>query len=89
MPDPTVERRGLDALLNAMPFFDLLAVDWQLDEPLGWNGPGPWLMVTLGQRSDDGAHAWATHTYAIWKRTGAVHLVTADGEVIDPPYLRL
>lgn len=76
----TTERRALDSLLAIFPWFDVLDIDWQ---------HGPWLLVTLGQRSDDDAHAWATHKYAIWKRTGAVHLVGPDGAVIDPPIIEV
>lgn len=87
MIDPTTERRALDALLARFPFFDLLRVEWQLGQELGWDPPGPWVLVDLGQRSDDRAEAWAVHHFAIWKRTGAVHGVDAEGAVIDPPLI--
>lgn len=98
--EPTIERRALNALLVMFPDFDLLGVDWQRPADylahrqgsgsIGDLGePGPWLLVYLGQRSDDGFEAWARHDYAIWKRTGAVHLVGADGAVIDPPLITL
>jgi hypothetical protein len=80
----TIERLALDHLLYTFADFDLLEVDWQLPD-VGRADPGPWLLVTLGQRSDDGGHAWARRRYAIWKRTGAIHGIDADGAVIDPP----
>ncbi len=81
----TTERQGLDGLLALFPDFDLLEVNWKLPNESRAD-PGPWLIVLLGQRSDDGAHAWAVHHYAIWKRTGAVHLL--DGAmVVDPPII--
>jgi hypothetical protein len=83
---PTVERQALDKLLSMFPDFDLMGVDWQRPKGQG-ETPGPWLIVFLGQRSEDGFEAWARHEYAIWKRTGAVHLVGADGAVIDPPII--
>lgn len=82
----TTERKGLDALLEMHPDWDLLGLDWQL---IGDGiGSGPWLLVQMGQRSDDGAEASARHQYAIWKRTGALHLVDSHGAVIDPPIYR-
>lgn len=89
--EPTLARRGLDLLLATYPGFDLLKVDWQLPED--WQlfgasaerGAGPWLLVVLGQRSDDGSEVWARHHFAIWKRTGAVHGVQHDGSVTDDP----
>jgi hypothetical protein len=85
MMHPTTERRALDRLLDLFPAFDLLDVNWQL--PSDTNAGGPWLLVRLGQRSDDGYEAWAVHHFAIWKTTGAVHGIDADGAVIDPPLI--
>ena len=69
-------RRGLDGLLANVPHLELVAAEWQRG--------GPWLLVTLGQQSADGADVFALHEYAIWKRTGAVHGVHA-GAVTDDP----
>lgn len=95
----SLERQALNNLLALHPEFDVLRVDWQLGERELCNHldcesgkpcfrsagmiPGPWLMVTLGQRSDDGAEAWAERTYAIWKSTGAIHFLQHDGSVSD------
>jgi hypothetical protein len=79
----TAEREGLDAILVMHPEWDLLGLDWQLAHESA--GAGPWLLVQLGERSQDGAEAWARHDYAIWKRTGAVHIVDGYGAVVDPP----
>lgn len=84
--EPTTERRAIDELLAVFPWFDVLDVDWQLPDETR-SDSGPWVLVTIGQRSDDGAEAWAQHRYAIWKRTGAVHGIDATGAVIDPPLL--
>ena len=89
MREPTIERRALDLLLAMHPFFDLLEVDWQLaiEDEGETIRPfiGPWLLVTLGQRSQDGGPVWARHRFAIWKATGAVHGVEEDGAVTDDP----
>jgi hypothetical protein len=74
----SIERQALDLLLRSHPSFDLLDVDWQ--EP-----PGPWILVTLGQRSTGGGETWARHHFAIFKRTGAVHGLQHDGSVTDDP----
>jgi hypothetical protein len=81
--DVTTEREALDALLAMFSWFDVLSVDWQRPDHTR-SEPGPWLLVTLGQRSDDGTEAWAEHRFAIWKRTGAVHGIDVNGAVIDP-----
>lgn len=73
------------------PDFDVLRVDWQNALAGGCHPslaprnvePGPWLLVTLGQRSDAGNEAWAETTYAIFKRTGAIHFLGLDGAVSD------
>jgi hypothetical protein len=82
---PTTERRALDRLLALFPSFDLLEVNWY--RASGTTDGGPWLRVRLGQRSDDGYESWAVHHFAIWKVTGAVHGIDADGAVIDPPLI--
>jgi hypothetical protein len=83
--DPSPVRLALDELLRRYFFFDLVDVDWQLgavEKPLG----GPWCVVRLGQRSEDFARseAWAVHTFAIWKSTGALHSMNG-GAVSDDP----
>jgi hypothetical protein len=67
-------------LLRFAPHLDLVSAEWQQD--------GPWLLVTLGQASDDGAERFARHHYAIWKATGAVHGVNPGGDVTDDPVMR-
>lgn len=42
---------------------------------------GPWLEVDLRDR--DGSIS----KFAIWKRTGAVHQISPDGTVVDPPMI--
>jgi hypothetical protein len=87
--EPTTERQALDLLLRLHPFYDLIEIDWQLalDDEGEEVRPfvGPWLLVTLGQRSDDGGPIWARHHFAIWKATGAVHGLQEDGSVTDDP----
>jgi hypothetical protein len=85
MTKPTRERLALDRLLAIYRTFDVLHVDWQLPSETG--SAGPWLLVELGQRSDNGVEAWARHRFAIWKATGATHGVGSDGAVLDPPLL--
>ena len=78
-------RKGLDWLLAYMPHLELVDADWQRPEGVtGGGAGGPWLLVTLGQLSDEGGDVFALHPYAIWKRTGAVHGMR-DGAVVDPP----
>ena len=77
-------RRALDELLTAYPFFDVLKIEWGLDDE-GFTGPYPWLLVELGQPSEDDAEVWARHRFAIWKSTGAVHGLQHDGSVTDDP----
>jgi hypothetical protein len=58
-----------------------------------WEGGivGPWVLVKLGQPSETMRSeplilpAWATWEFAIWKVTGAVYRVGADGAVPDDP----
>jgi hypothetical protein len=73
-------RRGLDLLLAQAPHLDLLKAEWQAE--------GPWLLVTLGQRSAGVRETWARHRYAIFTNTGAVHGLQQDGAVTDDPILQ-
>jgi len=97
--EPSLVRLALDELLRLYPMFDLASVDWQLPVPIvlysegvparPWEGGivGPWVLVKLGQPSAtfDEAPAWATWEFAIWKVTGALYRVGADGAVPDDP----
>lgn len=74
--DVSPARHGLDWLLEQHPHLELLEAKW-----IG----GPWLTVTLGQRSDTDDDVFARWSFAIWKRTGAVHGVQALGDVTDDP----
>jgi hypothetical protein len=74
----SLARIGLDRLLEMYSTFNLISAEWQ--------GGGPWLLVSLGQSSDNG-DAHAVHHFAIFKRTGAVHGVQHDGSVTDEPLL--
>lgn len=75
---PSLARQGLDWLLASCPHLELVRAEWQPD--------GPWLLVTLGQRSVSPSmvESFARHPYAIWKHTGAVHGMQ-DGAVTDDP----
>ena len=77
--NPSPARRGLDLLLERHPHLELVTAEWQRED-----AEGPWLLVTLGQRSDVG-EAFALWPFAIWKSTGAVHGIGADGAVTDDP----
>ena len=83
--EPTTVRYALDELLRAHPFYDVVAVDWQLAEDT--RDAGPWVLVTLGQPSDDGEPPWARWEFAIWKRTGDVYAVQW-GLVGEEPIIR-
>jgi hypothetical protein len=87
--EPSTTRRGLDQLLRSFPTWDLIEVDWQLaldgEHETVRAFVGPWLLVTLGQPSEDGGPYWAKHHFAIWKETGAVHGLLHDGSVTDDP----
>jgi hypothetical protein len=83
-------RRALEELLRRHPMLDLLAIDWQVDpaderQAARWRGS--WVLVELGQPSDTIAvePAWAVWRFAIWRSTGAVHIVGAGGAVSDDP----
>jgi len=79
----TTERQALDRLLAAHPDWDLIRVSWMTPEDRMF--VSPWLIVVLGQRSEDGSEAWAHHRYAIWKKTGAIHGIQDDNSVTDDP----
>lgn len=81
MSEPGIERRAVDRLLAAHPDFDLLEVAW--GSPHEPTAPVPWLIVVLGQRSAGGGEVWARYAFAIWKHTGAIHGLQADGSVTD------
>jgi hypothetical protein len=82
--DKSPARRGLDKLLELHPHLELVEADWQREDH--HNVAGPWLLVTLGQRSADGSEAFALYPFAIWKLTGAVHgMEGPKGPVTDDP----
>lgn len=84
---PSLARQGLDLLLFMHKHLDLVSIDWQVPSNVHDFG-GPWLLVELGQPSDDFDEqrpAWAIWRYAIWKTTGAVHRIGHDGAVDDDP----
>jgi hypothetical protein len=45
---------------------------------------GPWLLVTLGQRSEGSNEAFALYPFAIWKATGDVYVVGGDDSIFRP-----
>jgi hypothetical protein len=75
---PSLVRQALDALMRAYPMFDLVAIEWTPD--------GPWVLVSLGQPSEGDTLAWGRWEFAIWRRTGAIHLMQ-NGAVSDEPAL--
>jgi hypothetical protein len=89
--EPSLARRGLDKLLEAFWFREIESVDSQPGLPIvvrdivtdeqsmSWApGPsGPWVIVTFV----------GADQFAIWKETGAVYRVGADGAVQDEPIL--
>lgn len=77
----SLPRRGLDLLLALHPEHELLGAEYQYD--------GAWLLVHLGVRGEGAADAFAIYPYAIFKNTGAVYGVQADGSVGDDPLWRL
>jgi hypothetical protein len=92
--EPGLVRRGIDWLLAQHPHLDVVKVDWQVDPSDGrsvarWRGP--WVLVDLGQPSEQIVlePAWAVWKYAIWRTTGDVYVVGADGAVGDDPILRM
>lgn len=101
--EPSRVRRAVDALLARYPYFDLLYVDWQRkgvevaslarlgDLPSFRFYPDdltlPWVRVWLGEPAVRG-DAWAIWPFAIWKTTGDVYRVGADGAVGDEPLIR-
>jgi hypothetical protein len=87
---PSPARRGLDWLLETHPHLDLVSLDWQVEPDDGrsvahWRGP--WLLVELGQPSEqiEIEPAWAIWRFAIFRRTGAVHPIDHDGAASDDP----
>jgi hypothetical protein len=90
--EPSNARRGLNLLLRTFPARELERIDAQRGLPIvvrdtetgeeseRWPpGPdGPWMLVDFlgGDR------------FAIWKATGEVYRVSADGTVEDDPILR-
>lgn len=96
LPPASPVRLALDELLRWHPTWDLALLDWQLidahsiDPEDTWQGRqhlGPWVLVEIGQPSEtfDQTPAWATLSYAIFKRTGAIHDIGHDGAVGDDP----
>jgi hypothetical protein len=93
MFDPSPARKGLNDLLAFFPHFDLLEVEWQVEEEIPqqteWGGIaipryGPWVLVKMGQPSDGISPAWAVWEFAIWRNTGAVYTMS-HGAVSDDP----
>lgn len=82
---PSPCRRGVDWLLALHPSFDLLDAT-RPGRSLGQ--PAAWLVIELGQPSENELEAYAVHRYAIWKNTGAVHLFNSDGSVTDDAIYR-
>jgi hypothetical protein len=91
--ESSLVRDALDVLLERFPTFDLLRVEWQVDDPGDDRYPrrwaGPWVRVDLGQPSEtiELTPAWAVHRFAIWRTTGAVHALDHNGAVVDPPMI--
>lgn len=97
--DPSLVRLALDELLRRYPFFDLVSIEWQglpmelFSESIPqrrWGAlAGPWVLVSLGQPSELNEsslnEAWAIWPFAIWKNTGTLYTVGADGAVPDDP----
>jgi|SRR5215472_1274064 len=84
--EPSPARRGLDALLARYPHFDVLYVERGSAEHT--RIAAPWIIVTLGQPSDNEIEAFARWEFAIWKNTGAVYTVE-DGAVADDPIIEV
>jgi hypothetical protein len=92
-PQASPARRGLDALLAAMPHADIESVDAQLPHPImvydvdenGQRASKPYRQWDLP------AGPWLLVTladgteYAIWKHTGNVYRVGPDGAVDEDP----
>lgn len=77
----SLARISFDRLLEMHSTMNVLKVEWQKD--------GPWILVELGQPSVDyenGNEAHAVYSFAIFKRTGAVHGIH-DGAVTDEPLI--
>jgi len=86
---PSLVRRGLDELLVRYPHLDLIEVNW--DEPQLAHRvefQSPWVLVTLGQRSQGEIPAWARWHFAIWRSTGSVYrMLNESGPVEEDPYI--
>jgi hypothetical protein len=82
----TPARRGLDALLARYPMLDLVKADARANDDR-FRASDPWLIVTLGQRSEGMAEVYARHEFAIWKNTGAVYIVDHHGAVGEDPII--
>lgn len=99
MSQPSKIRRALDRLLETHPSADVISVDWQTDDDLysysvpqrRWTSElvGPWVLVKLADRLDTDPPGWGVVKFAIWKHTGDVYIVGADGAVPDDPLLTL
>lgn len=83
--EPSLARRGLDALLALHPHLDLLSAKMPGDK--GYQQY--WLEVELGQPSESGMQAWARWPFAIFIGTGAVYGYDPDGAVSDDPIIEV
>lgn len=91
---PTNARRGLDALLARYPGLDLVALEQQVDPSDGRSAArwrGPWMLVDLGEPSEqiELEPVWTLRKFAIWRATGDVYSIGANGAVGDDPLIRL
>jgi hypothetical protein len=90
--EPSLARRGIDALLALFPWREIQAIDSQPERPLLATdvttgevseltrfAAGPWVLVTFVGGSE----------FAIWKRTGTVYYVGHDGAVDEDPFIEL
>jgi hypothetical protein len=90
MFDPSPARRGLDALLLRYPFFDVLKVERGNWNPEVSQVTAAWILVTLGQPSENEIEAFARWEFAIWKNTGAVYAMAGPaGPVSDDPIIEV
>lgn len=91
-PEPSLARKGLDALLRLFPGREVQAIDSQPERPLLAEvietgsieeltvlAGGPWVRVWFVGGAE----------FAIWKRTGAVYQVGHDGAVMDDPIIEV
>jgi hypothetical protein len=88
--EPSLARKGFDRLLAAFPFRTVQSVDSQPAQSVFSTdtvtgevrevtrlSPGPWVCVTFVGGAE----------YAIWKSTGNVYQVDADGAAAEDPVL--